>query len=71
MSPLPPTQAEILRRLDGPARLCMALEMSDLAHALAVAGLRARHPEWSLADATAALARQGVEDGAARPRRAP
>lgn len=70
MSPLPLTQAEILRRLDGPTRLLIALEMSDLAHSLAVAGLRARRPDWSLADARAALARQGTEDGVARPRRA-
>lgn len=63
----PPSQADVLRRLDGAVRLSIALEMSDLAHALAVAGLRARHPEWSLAKARAALAWQAAESGAPRP----
>lgn len=35
----PPSQAAILRQLDGPTRWCIAFEMSDFAHSLAVAGI--------------------------------
>lgn len=37
-------------------RFKIALELSDLAHALAVAGIRRRHPEWSDEDACRHLA---------------
>jgi len=41
----------------GPAgRLKIALELSDLTHAMAVAGIRRRHPELSDADARRKLA---------------
>ncbi len=37
----------ILRHLTGEQRLQIALEMSDLARELCLAGLRSRHPDWS------------------------
>ena len=37
-------------------RLRIALELSDLTHAFAVAGIRRRHPEWSDEDARRHLA---------------
>lgn len=40
-------QVESLRRLDGPTRLRMALEMSEEARAVTLAGIRHRHPGWS------------------------
>jgi len=36
-----------LRRLDGPKRLEMALRMSDDSRAVALAGIRHRHPDWT------------------------
>lgn len=40
-------QVEALRRLDGPTRLQMALEMSDDARSVSLAGIRYRHPDWT------------------------
>jgi hypothetical protein len=40
-------QLEALRRLDGPTRLRMALEMSDEARDVCLAGIRHRHPDWT------------------------
>lgn len=60
MKTAPPTQDDILRQLAGPARFRIALEMSEFAHSLAVAGLMARHPAWSAEDARAALAHQAT-----------
>lgn len=41
----------------GPAgRLKIALELSDLTHALAAAGIRRLHPDWSEEDARRKLA---------------
>jgi hypothetical protein len=37
-------------------RFRIALELSDLTHAFAVAGIRRRHPEWSDEDARRHLA---------------
>ena len=44
------------RELGLSGRLKIALELSDLAHALATAGIRRRHPEWSDEDARRHLA---------------
>ena len=40
-------QVEAFRRMDGPTRLGMALEMSEEARAVTLAGIRHRHPEWT------------------------
>lgn len=40
-------QVEALRRLDGPARLQMALRMSDDSREVTLAGVRYRHPDWA------------------------
>jgi hypothetical protein len=40
-------QVEALRRLDGPTRLRMALEMSEEARQVSLAGIRHRHPDWT------------------------
>jgi hypothetical protein len=40
-------QVEALRRLDGPTRLQMALQMSEEAREATLAGIRHRHPEWT------------------------
>lgn len=41
-------QLDIYRRLDGAARLRLALEMSAMARGLARARLQSQHPDWSL-----------------------
>jgi hypothetical protein len=38
---------ESLRQLGPAGRLKIALELSDFTHAMAVAGIRRRHPEYS------------------------
>lgn len=40
-------QLRIQRSLGGEARLRLAIEMSETARALALAGLRERHPSWT------------------------
>lgn len=40
-------QVETLRRLDGPTRLQMALEMSEEGRQVTLAGIRHRHPDWT------------------------
>ena len=40
-------QLNILRRMPGPARVSMALEMSESVREVTRAGIRHRHPEWS------------------------
>lgn len=40
-------QRDIMRKLDGPTRLEMALRMSDEARTISQAGIRHRHPDWS------------------------
>ncbi len=44
------------RALGPGGRLKIALELSDLTHAFATAGMRRRHPEWSEEDARRKLA---------------
>jgi hypothetical protein len=44
------------RELGNAGRFRIALELSDLAHAFAVAGIRRRHPEWSDEEARRHLA---------------
>jgi hypothetical protein len=48
--------AESLRALGPAGRLKIALELSDLTHAFAVAGIQQRHPEYSDEDARRELA---------------
>jgi hypothetical protein len=50
-------QLEILRRMDGASRLRLAMEMSLTARALALAGIRQRHPDYSERELTKALLR--------------
>ena len=50
-------QMEVLRRMTGPQRLAVALEMSDLARAFSLAGLRGRRPGASERDLLVELAR--------------
>lgn len=40
-------QIEALRRLDGPARIRMACQMSDDSREVTLAGIRYRHPDWT------------------------
>lgn len=44
------------RELGNDGRFRIALELSDLTHTFAVAGIRLRHPEWSEEDARRHLA---------------
>lgn len=50
-------QREIQRRLGGPSRLRLALDMSGAARALALARLRRRHPDYSELDLKKVLLR--------------
>jgi hypothetical protein len=52
------SQREIHRRLGGPARLRLGLDMSLAARALTMARLRRRHPDYSELDLKKALLRQ-------------
>lgn len=38
---------DILRRMSGPERVAMAVEMSETARAATRAGIRYRHPHWT------------------------
>jgi hypothetical protein len=49
-------QEQSYRELGPAGRLRIALELSDLTHALAVAGIRQRNPDLSEADARRKLA---------------
>jgi Rv0078B-related antitoxin len=59
-------QLRIFREMSGPARLAMALEMSDDARAISEAGIRHRHPEWSEAQVHGALVLLLLGDSLAR-----
>jgi len=48
---------ESQRRLGPVGRLKLALELSDLTHTLAIAGIRHRHPEYTHEQACRELAR--------------
>ena len=50
-------EVEALRRLDGPTRLRMALQMSDDAREVTLAGIRHRHPHWTADEIHAELLR--------------
>lgn len=43
-------QVRALRRVGGPARLAMALRMSEESRSVTLAGIRHRHPDWTNAD---------------------
>lgn len=45
----------VLDRMDGPARLHAALQLSDAVREIRLAGIRSRHPELSLREAVARL----------------
>ena len=53
----------VLERMDGPARLHAAVELSEAVHELRLAGIRSRHPELSAREAVAQLLAEdhGVE----------
>jgi hypothetical protein len=51
-------QEAAYRHMGGAGRLKIALDLSNFVHALAVTGIRKRHPEYTAEQATAALARQ-------------
>ncbi len=57
----------VLARMDGPARLHAAVQLSDAVHEIRLAGIRSRHPELSLRDAVAQLVAE--DHGVALPRR--
>jgi hypothetical protein len=40
-------QLDILRQMDGPTRLAMAMEMSEDARAISEAGIRHRNTQWT------------------------
>ena len=56
----------VLDRMDGPARLTAAVELSDAVHEIRLAGIRSRHPELSHRDAVAQLVAE--DHGVALPR---
>jgi len=60
------TQREIVLRMTGSERVRLASEMSEMALALAIAGLRHRHPEWTETEARKAYARGVIAAGARR-----
>lgn len=66
-------QLDVLRRVGGPRRLLMALQMSDEVRAVAEAGIRHRHPGWSDRQIHEALVDMlaGAEPVPARSRLAP
>ena len=45
------TQQAVLDRLGPSGRLAVALDLSESIRTIQLDGIRARHPEWSLADA--------------------
>jgi hypothetical protein len=45
----------VLDRMDGPARLCAAVELSDAVREVRLAGIRARHPELTQREVVARL----------------
>ena len=47
------TSTGVLDRMDGPARLHAAVELSDSVREIRLAGIRARHPELSAKQAVA------------------
>jgi hypothetical protein len=51
-------QLQAYRELGPAGRLRIALELSDLTHAMAIAGIRRRHPELSETEARRKLAEQ-------------
>ncbi|HET8775228.1 MAG TPA: hypothetical protein VFP80_15620 [Thermoanaerobaculia bacterium] len=60
-------QLQAYREMGPAGRLRIALELSDLVHAMAVAGIRRRHPELSEADARTVLAERLYGVPAPRP----
>ncbi len=52
-------QLSVYRRLGGVERLRLALELSELAQTLAVAGIRQRHPDATAAEIARELSRRG------------
>lgn len=55
-------QQRIWARMGGPERVALALRMSEAARAIALDGIRARHPEYSPEDAKSALFRLTLGD---------
>ena len=60
-------QREIWRRLEGPSRLRLALDMSVAARGLALARLRRQHPDYSEFDLKKALLRLAFPIGGLPP----
>jgi len=58
-------QLEAYRRMGPAGRLKLAFELSDFTHAMALAGIRARHPGLSEAEAYAKLAELLYRPGSA------
>jgi hypothetical protein len=50
-------QIETYRKMSGAERLLLAFDISELTRALARAGIRDRHPEWSESEVTRELLR--------------
>jgi hypothetical protein len=59
-------QGETYRRMGGTARLAIAFELSQMVRRLAIAGIRARHPDYSDADVLHAYARLTLGDDLVR-----
>jgi hypothetical protein len=57
----------VLDRMDGPARLHAAVELSDAVHEIRLAGIRARHPALTPQEVVARLVSE--EYGVDLPRR--
>lgn len=59
-----PSTPDFHHSLSPAARLILAWDLSDAAHALALSGLQHRHPEWSPSEVHRALAFQFVTNPA-------
>jgi len=55
-------QLDLYRKLGGPARVAMLFRLSDAARRLTMAGIRARHPEYTADEVKLALARLTLGD---------
>jgi hypothetical protein len=61
-------QDDIRRRMSPSDRLRLAFEMSAMTQALALAGLRTRHPQWTDAESQRELLRHAFLPAPGRPR---
>ncbi|HSC26272.1 MAG TPA: hypothetical protein VLD67_03305 [Vicinamibacterales bacterium] len=59
-------QGEIYRRMGGPARLAIAFQLTETVRRLALAGIRARHPDYTDEQVFQAWGRLNLGDDSVR-----